>query len=251
MMIYNSTHKVSLYKVGSEHGAENESHRLLIPCVAITVLITLFFAVLVITETTSHERRVFESWFIMPIAYLFSLANCIIGLRKCEKFEHRNPALILHPVMVKIGGAGRHEAYLMLQNPEAIRNYLKLMFSVEFTYAISATFPKLAIVLLYLSIFVSKWARTVSRLTGVFIVAHLIVMVAGSFILCRPINFRWDRSRPNGTCIDIPSAYRYINIPNLVSDIILIALPIPTMLKLQVSTFRKVAIYFTLTAGSL
>ncbi|KAF2791122.1 hypothetical protein K505DRAFT_190733, partial [Melanomma pulvis-pyrius CBS 109.77] len=49
----------------------------------------------------------------------------------------------------------------------------------------------------------------------------------------------------NGHCSDLLAAYRYFSIPNILTDIAILLLPVSTVWNLQVSKLQKVGIFFT------
>jgi len=51
--------------------------------------------------------------------------------------------------------------------------------------------------------------------------------------MCRPLAYHWDKSIPGGKCGNIMVGYKYFTIPNLLTDIIMLILPLPAIYKLQ------------------
>jgi hypothetical protein len=155
--------------------------------------------------------------------------------------------------MVKNGGAGRHIEYLLLTDPNKIIYRTKLDKVLEYTYLTSVLFPKLAIVALYLRIFSDSglFYRFTAYITAAIIT---ITWVAGIFLasfICVPFAYYWDRQIPGGKCGDQMLAYRVISIPNVVTDIILLLLPLPVLYKLQVRLPVKVGLLITFLIGSV
>lgn len=71
------------------------------------------------------------------------------------------------------------------------------------------------------------------------IVAWCVAIVIASGFICVPIYKLWTLDRVvNGTCINLDKFYYGIQIPNLVTDILIIVLPIREMIGLELS--RKV-----------
>lgn len=91
-----------------------------------------------------------------------------------------------------------------------------------------------------------------SIFTGVFIILWL---VAGLFCLifsCVPVAYFWDKSlKTGGWCLNEYALFHSFTSLNIVTDIIVLVLPIPYILKLQMRTARKVAIIGILLLGSL
>jgi hypothetical protein len=153
-------------------------------------------------------------------------------------------------VLVQIGGLGRHFAYYILNDPQTIKRYLKLQTGVELIYMASITFPKIALLTLYLRIFVDRVARA---LTWIMIGVLVMFFISGLGLglgLCRPYAFKWDKTI-NGTCGDIMAGYRWMSIPSITTDVFILLIPIPTIWKLQLSKLKKIGVLFTFLVGGL
>lgn len=153
-------------------------------------------------------------------------------------------------MFVELGGSGRHTAYWLLTDPSTVRAYLKLQTVAEAIYMASITFPKLAIIALYLKIFTNRWIRWATWLNGLLIILTALAGLILCFAICQPFSFNWNKSI-DGHCGDLRAAYRFISVPNLLSDIGILVLPISTLYQLKVSFWKKVGIFITFLVGSL
>lgn len=153
-------------------------------------------------------------------------------------------------VMIKSGGVGRHTAYYLAKDPEKIIKSLKLAVAQEFLYAFSITFPKLAIIALYLRIFMDKWIRRITWLMGIIIAMNGFSIFITILSLCRPIAYRWNPSI-NGRCGDRMAFYRFASVPNLFTDVAILLLPWSTLCTLKMSYQRKAGVFLTFLTGAL
>ena len=122
----------------------------------------------------------------------------------------------------------------------------------EFLYLTCVTLPKVSIVLLYLRIFDSD--RHVRNASWMVMAAVLIWMVAGYVICvtsCQPFPFRWDKTIPGGQCADLIAVYRFTSIPNILTDLAILILPIAPLYRLQMKPIRKVGLMIVILTGSL
>ena len=71
------------------------------------------------------------------------------------------------------------------------------------------------------------------------------------FFLCRPLAFNWDRTIRGGVCGDIMGAYIAAGVINLCTDLMVLILPVPTILRLQLPVRTKIALTFTICLGFL
>ena len=129
--------------------------------------------------------------------------------------------------------------------------WLKLIVAEEFLYLLSATVPKLAILCLYLRIFTTKPYRYAAYAIAGVMILNYIVDVIIALTMCKPIAYSWDKTIPGGYCGDIMAAYRYISVPNLVTDVAMLVLPLPVIWRLNTKLSQKIGLTLTFMTGSL
>lgn len=54
--------------------------------------------------------------------------------------------------------------------------------------------------------------------------------------------FFWDRTIPGGPCINMMAFFRFANIANLLTDILILAMPIPIVWSLQLDRHKKIGV---------
>jgi hypothetical protein len=139
----------------------------------------------------------------------------------------------------------------IMKDPEKITTWLKICKIEEFTWTMSVAFPKLAILCLYLRIFTCRKYRIAAYASGVLVALNLVAGLGIVIGICTPLAFSWNKTIPGGKCGDIMAAYRYIGIPNIIVDIMLLVLPLPAIYKLHVDIAVKIGILITFVGGSL
>lgn len=70
-------------------------------------------------------------------------------------------------------------------------------------------------------------------------------------VMCLPLDYLWDKSIPGGKCINIAAFYRWGSLPNAVSDLFMLVIPLPTVWKLQVERKVKIGLTVTFLTGSV
>jgi hypothetical protein len=105
--------------------------------------------------------------------------------------------------------------------------------------------------LFYFRIFGSKRSFRIS----IFVTMTIVWMWAASviletFLLCRPLAYNWDISIP-GTCGNRNATYVVAGTLNLITDLMVMALPIPHIWKLQLTLAKKVALCGVFSLGLL
>jgi hypothetical protein len=151
-------------------------------------------------------------------------------------------------VFVGYAGLGKHWVEL---SPEAITNHLKLELAMIFTYIPAVCLPKLAILTLYLRIFTSKFYRYATYIVAVVPIVTALVSTIIAFSMCRPFAYNWDKNIQGGHCIDKERVYTWISLPNIVTDVAMLILPIPVIWQLQMSRYQKIGLMLTLMTGSM
>lgn len=75
-------------------------------------------------------------------------------------------------------------------------------------------------------------------------------VILETFLLCRPLAYNWDTSIA-GTCGDRNATYVVAGTLNLITDLMAMALPLPHILKLQLTLAKKVALCSVFSIGFL
>ncbi|KAI1763486.1 hypothetical protein GGR53DRAFT_467259 [Hypoxylon sp. FL1150] len=142
-------------------------------------------------------------------------------------------------------GEGRHIVFATNPRMLIITTMLAEIFS-----NLSMGFIKFSILRFYGSIFTSRafhyslWG--VAILVGGLTVATPIVTV----IQCVPIEFGWDKTVTGGYCIDYGLMVLVVCIINIVTDFVILVMPIPLVRQLHVSRRRKDMLTITFAMGS-
>ena len=124
------------------------------------------------------------------------------------------------------------------------------MFAISLVYASAITSIKISILLFYRRLFdVQLFKLITAVIGGVCIAWWLAVCLVGVFE-CNPIYGIWDSSAQS-TCIDAPHYYIGVAVPNIITDITILVLPVRMVWRLQTSLGQKIALSLTFLTGSL
>ena len=163
----------------------------------------------------------------------------------------------LLPVFLIYGGAGgptpsRFLTVTVLNYETLLR---RLEVGTEFLYLGCVTLPKVCLLVLYLRIFKVGSAPRVRLATWVVLATVVAYGLSTSFIvwptICQPFAFKWDKTIEGGHCADIITTYQYISLPNILTDLAILVIPIAPLYRLQMDRLRKVGLMVTVLAGSL
>ncbi|KAM0270896.1 hypothetical protein ACHAQH_009258 [Verticillium albo-atrum] len=134
---------------------------------------------------------------------------------------------------------------------EPVTKLLKLLIPLQFLWVLSLSLCKISILLLYLQLFPVAHIVWVSYTTiGVIIAWAIATILAGSFI-CRPFAMNWDQTIPGGTCGNQVTSFTVTGIINLVTDVVVLVLPMPLLYKLQLATYKKVTLIAVFGMGAV
>ena len=89
-----------------------------------------------------------------------------------------------------------------------------------------------------------KWARAIALLIVLWNVANMVAL----FLICRPIAKNWNFLIP-GTCGSQPALYFAMGLVNLVTDAIIIILPMPYLYQLRLAMRKKLICMALLSIG--
>lgn len=144
-------------------------------------------------------------------------------------------------------GLGEHVSDLTLVEEEIV---LKLLVAFECVYVTGVLCNKVSVLLMYLRIFPSRGFRTTAAIIGSTVVGWWLAIVLVSIFQCHPI---WGAWRPwdGGVCINLRSSFIGNAIPNILSDIAILCMPVHQVVKLRVNAMQKSLILFMFLLGSL
>ncbi|KAK6387168.1 hypothetical protein LTS17_000434 [Exophiala oligosperma] len=137
--------------------------------------------------------------------------------------------------------------------PDNIDIVLKNFFIGEFLYIFISVVTKLAVLAFYLKVFsqpyFQKAAYLVMGLCFSYFVSYMFVLG----FECTPVSFFWEQWRdPSaGTCININAGGWAAAAINIALDVAILALPVPVILRLQISRQQKLQVLSMFGVGSL
>ena len=129
---------------------------------------------------------------------------------------------------------------------------LKTVYIFSVIYPIACVLPKLSICCLYLELFkgVHTRASWITKALILFLIVNAIAWFVPLVLICRPIAQYWNPNSPQRRCMNFDVLGTWITLPNIVSDLVILVLPMPVIWKLQMRFPKKVGIMLTFLAGS-
>ncbi|RDW78208.1 hypothetical protein BP5796_06060 [Coleophoma crateriformis] len=146
-------------------------------------------------------------------------------------------------------GVGKHT--FEVNNTNAAES-IKATFYVEVLYYLSIYLIKMSILFCYrrLNATLKDAFYQLTMASMLLISLHFISTMVVCFLQCRPISFYWDQKQA-GTCINLTAFFYSTNIFTIITDVIILSLPIHTLSKIQRTSTHKVALFVVFLAGGL
>lgn len=145
-------------------------------------------------------------------------------------------------------GMRYHIAELPLANATFIAKQLVAYQSV---YYAAMSSVKLSYLWFYLRIFPQpefrKWIWICMGLIGGYWLGSMLQI----FLICRPFEMNWNPMIPGGHCASYNVAFVTIGIFNMITDLIIMLLPIPFIRKLQMAVGTKLGLVAIFAIGLL
>ncbi|KAI4202070.1 MAG: hypothetical protein LQ350_002859 [Teloschistes chrysophthalmus] len=144
-------------------------------------------------------------------------------------------------------GSGRHMITLTL---DQIESFIKTDQATQILFGCSITATKLSILFFYHRLFPSRTFFMVSIITGIATILWWIGLMLTAFLHCRPLAYYWDRTIPNGHCVDDLLIGYAITSVNIVTDLIVLILPIPWLWGMNMAVPKRMAVVGLFVLGS-
>ena len=167
------------------------------------------------------------------------------SIQRCARLTSR-------PADLSYGGLGYHEVAILNSEPAKLVVWAKFLLVGPMVYLAAVLFAKLAVLAIYLRIFTFRSFRIACWALGAVLVANWFAFTLTAFMMCTPLNYLWNKKIVGGGhCFDIDSFYRWSTLPNIVTDVVMLILPIPVVWRLQTSRSIKIGLVLTFATGSL
>ncbi|KAF2107504.1 hypothetical protein BDV96DRAFT_588838 [Lophiotrema nucula] len=119
-------------------------------------------------------------------------------------------------------------------------------------YFTAVALPKLAIIDLYLQVFRCRKTIYVCYGIAAVIVLTAIVNTFVTIFQCTPINDLWAPvDKGHGHCMNVNVLFQWASFPNILADVAMLVLPMPTVWRLQTGWRVRLGVCVTFLTGSI
>ncbi|OHE97098.1 hypothetical protein CORC01_07539 [Colletotrichum orchidophilum] len=143
-------------------------------------------------------------------------------------------------------GLGRHEVVVQEEDPMNITHFYQTIFANEIMYPMGLASARLSLVILYHRIFGLFTARYYLYGLMFFIGAWAIYATVPTIIACIPVQNFWTTHK---NCLDLSKLYISIAVGSIVTDFVLILIPIPYAMRLTMSPLKKMFLISSFVFG--
>ena len=147
-----------------------------------------------------------------------------------------------------VHGYGRHAKSL---THDEITTALKWFYVAQILYKVVVALHRISFLCLYLRIFIDKTFRLLCKIGITFTALCNIAYIIVTIFQCLPVEAIWNKAVKHASCIDSEAFWFSFAIINIISDVTILALPIPQILKLHLSWRNKLGVTAIFMMGSL
>ncbi|RAL17774.1 uncharacterized protein BO97DRAFT_402275 [Aspergillus homomorphus CBS 101889] len=146
-----------------------------------------------------------------------------------------------------IGFAGFHASLLEV---DQLERFLMLVYIDNLCYALTLPTIKLSILLMYRRLFPTKTFGYATAAVGAIVLGWMISVVLAQILTCLPVDAAWNLSKAaDSHCIDQMKFYYGNSISNLLTDVIILCLPLPLIWRLKMTHEKKLGVTAVLLMG--
>ncbi|CZT46354.1 uncharacterized protein RSE6_06767 [Rhynchosporium secalis] len=152
--------------------------------------------------------------------------------------------------IIAVTGFGQHTFWLLTRQ---VQKALKFFYISELLYLSSITFTKLSLLLFFRRIFPDSRFRMATLLVGAFIVTSNIALFMALALQCMPVHGIWTNwmyKVPPVKCINVFAAVYAAAGMSITHDVIILVMPIPTLLGLNLGIKKKANLMVMFGVGS-
>ncbi|KAL8717923.1 MAG: hypothetical protein Q9225_004887 [Loekoesia sp. 1 TL-2023] len=133
---------------------------------------------------------------------------------------------------------------------DQITSFIKTDQASQVLFGCSITATKLSILFFYHRLFPFRTFFIVSLITGIASILWWVGLMLTAFLHCRPLAYYWDRSIPNGHCVNDNLIGYTITSVNIATDLVVLVLPIPWLWGMNMGVPKRMAVVGLFVLGS-
>ncbi|KAE8323483.1 hypothetical protein BDV39DRAFT_217727 [Aspergillus sergii] len=141
--------------------------------------------------------------------------------------------------------------YLRASSRRPLTRFQGLVANQILDFPFTVTPAKISILLFYIRIFSTPKFRMIAYAVGFIVLGHGIGVFFAAIFQCSPVQYAWDKTIEGGSCFDQQAFYRYVSPPNILTDVLILVMPLPFVWKLHTRMTQKLALTGVFLLGGL
>lgn len=120
---------------------------------------------------------------------------------------------------------------------------------MQVLWSTTVTFVKISLLLLYCKVFPLTWFLWSARFVGLLCICYTMGTILAAFLVCQPLAFYWDTTIEGGHCGNEFLSYILTGSINISTDLMVLLLPIPSLIRLEMSLYQRLTLIATFACG--
>ncbi|KAI2602567.1 hypothetical protein GGR54DRAFT_644910 [Hypoxylon sp. NC1633] len=129
--------------------------------------------------------------------------------------------------------------------------FVQHLVAIQVLWAVSLGLCRISIIHLFSKIFIVQSFYIMARATYLLIILWALATILSAFLICRPFAFTWDKTIEGGTCGNAMVSWIVTGVLNMVSDVIILIMPMPYLLGLELALPKRLILAATFGIGIL
>lgn len=235
-------------------------NRLVIFVSVFTPLQILLTALRFYARSLTPRRYGIDDWLVLA-ALLGQLVLTGIAIGECpgtrtlpclNRSTSKDHLLTTCPGCIKQAGVGYHVEWVVENHPEEVTSFFKYLLAISSWYWATIALSKLAICVFYRVLFPQKSVLIILCITAGILICTSITSTIAGLAACQPFEAQWASTDVQAVkCFDKEKLYVWSTFPNIITDVVLLILPLPIIWKLNTSRQLKIALSGTFFLGGM
>ncbi|KAL8945985.1 MAG: hypothetical protein Q9222_007558 [Ikaeria aurantiellina] len=209
-----------------EHASDDRRPNMLAAAICGLILSYLAVALRFFARRTSATQVGLDDWLIL--AALIPLTGYFICACLAVHF-----------------GEGRHIIFV-----SNVEGFVQVYTTTIVAYSLCVVLTKVSILTFYNRIFPSDWLKRASWAIGLLTAGYNLALILVGALECIPLSTLWTH-KPGGTCIDTVPPFTALAVINVVTDFLILALPVKFVWNLHMRRTRKIQVCGIFLLGGL
>ncbi|CAG8977342.1 hypothetical protein HYALB_00011356 [Hymenoscyphus albidus] len=212
-----STHLFERRPKSVAQGDDDRSYRLMIPSIVACLIATTVLLLRLYCRRSIKQSLWWDDYLIF-IAYVGFTSIFLMQILLGMTFPNKSQGTSL--------GLGKHVAVVQTESPNTVTTIFHTLVPAEFSYVTSILFTKHSILAFYWRMFSVRSMTIAVRIMLAITTLWLIGSGTAALLSCVPLQKLWNPAVP-GTCIKSRTLYIGAAIPNVITDFVILIIPLP------------------------